>query len=310
MTRLPRVVLAATLAFVPFAAHSATVQNSVFQNTTCGLPASPIDVERTNITIDTDLLVYTGENCTIAMKSYAGGGVVGILGTGGQIAGLGRPIIESDFDANSVARDIQITVKDGYAEAELLATYGPTIDVVLNASLFAAGSATGPLVAGSPSSRSARAALRAVVEISGTRERIPVRDQTEINLESGYSNISETTGPFTFGDPVRASITASWQSPLAVIFRLQGSMDLLGYTDTAVSADVDAINSLSFSQTGPAFLLPEGFTVNAPELNIFDNRWVDPRITPPNPSAVPLPAGMPLLLAGLGALAFVRRRNP
>lgn len=36
---------------------------------------------------------------------------------------------------------------------------------------------------------------------------------------------------------------------------------------------------------------------------------VSGQVTPPDPSVVPLPAGFPLLLAGLGAFAFVRRRK-
>jgi hypothetical protein len=72
----------------------------------------------------------------------------------------------------------------------------------------------------------------------------------------------------------------------------------------------DASNSLKFVEGEPAFLgLPAGYTIFAPDFNIADNRWTDPRKPVGTPAPIPLPAGLPLLLSGLLALGVLRRRN-
>ncbi|MGB5398075.1 MAG: VPLPA-CTERM sorting domain-containing protein, partial [Gammaproteobacteria bacterium] len=103
---------------------------------------------------------------------------------------------------------------------------------------------------------------------------------------------------------LRPSVTIDWRQPFSVIFNLQAEASAASGGVSFVTTTFDSLNSLSFSKDGPAFLVPEGFTVNAPELNIFDNQWIDPRA-----SVVPLPASLPLLLSGIVALSFLRKRN-
>jgi hypothetical protein len=79
---------------------------------------------------------------------------------------------------------------------------------------------------------------------------------------------------------------------------------------TGCNAVADASNSLKFVEGEPAFLgLPAGYTIFAPDFNIADNRWTDPRKPVGTPAPIPLPAGLPLLLSGLLALGVLRRRN-
>jgi MYXO-CTERM domain-containing protein len=86
---------------------------------------------------------------------------------------------------------------------------------------------------------------------------------------------------------------------------------LVGCSATGCVSAVDASHSLSFAGGAPAFLgLPEGWTVWSEELNIVDNRWIDPRVPTKAPSnGVPAPATAPLVLAGLAAFTARRRRG-
>ncbi|MCP5143766.1 MAG: hypothetical protein H6978_02965 [Gammaproteobacteria bacterium] len=69
---------------------------------------------------------------------------------------------------------------------------------------------------------------------------------------------------------------------------------------------VDASNSLGFMEGVPAFLgLADGWTVQSTDFGIVDNLWTDPRVT----SVVPVPAALPLVVAGVGLLVGLRRRE-
>jgi len=76
-----------------------------------------------------------------------------------------------------------------------------------------------------------------------------------------------------------------------------------GSTGNAVGA-ASSLNSLGYAKTGPVFDLPFGYTAYSESGFIVDNRLVTPDV-----AAVPLPAGLPLLLAGLGGLAILRRQQ-
>lgn len=102
--------------------------------------------------------------------------------------------------------------------------------------------------------------------------------------------------------------TFSWDpsTSLVVSLFLNGSSTATAFDGGTSSSRVNAQNTLSFSESG-AFVLPDGFSVTYAEANIFNNNWVDPR--PSTPTPIPLPASFPLLLAGLGAFALIRRRQ-
>lgn len=76
-----------------------------------------------------------------------------------------------------------------------------------------------------------------------------------------------------------------------------------GSTDIA-TATASSMNSLGYFKGGDIFDLPDGFTAFSTSGAIVNNRLVSPNI-----AAVPLPAVMPLLLAGLGGFAVLRRKS-
>ena len=76
--------------------------------------------------------------------------------------------------------------------------------------------------------------------------------------------------------------------------------------DGKFEVDFDGLKTASLSKTGPAFILPDGFSVTNERANVFDNYWIDPRAPPV--SQVPVPAGLPLLLTAFGGLVAMRRR--
>ncbi|MGB5494496.1 MAG: hypothetical protein WBM97_08455, partial [Sedimenticolaceae bacterium] len=86
---------------------------------------------------------------------------------------------------------------------------------------------------------------------------------------------------------------------------------MVSCSTTGCVAAVDASHSLGFADDGPAFLgLPDGWTVWSEDINIVDNRWIDPRASSEPPAAdVPTPATLPLILAGLAAFARANRRS-
>lgn len=76
------------------------------------------------------------------------------------------------------------------------------------------------------------------------------------------------------------------------------TLDLLAEAPFAGFANLDYGHTVSFSNSGPAFNVPQGLTVEAPGLDVFNNHWVDPRAA----AAVPEPGTFSLLGGVLLAL--------
>ena len=302
-----KILYPAMFAALTSPAFAVSVTNSVFHRSACELgdgitqtTSDPVDL--TSIRSD--------DNCSVTLRSFAAGGVVGLSGKAEQLGTFGRPAIETVFDADTNIRGISITVEEGVDADALLATIGKTIPITLNGHLEAVVSGDMPGGPGSSSSRAAVSQLRAFVEISGTKGiSDTVRASNDRNLRSSDSNITSDTGPDSFDGGVSATIDANWQDPINVIFRLQADMDLFGSVDTETVASVNALNSLGFASTGPAFILPDGLTVNAPEIGIIDNQWTDPRNVTPDPTPIPLPPTLLFLLAASGWLGLMRKRS-
>jgi len=63
-------------------------------------------------------------------------------------------------------------------------------------------------------------------------------------------------------------------------------------------------NTVSFATSGPAFILPAGYTVNSVSANIVNNRWLG---APYND--VPTPSPIILLVFGLAGIGYQRRKR-
>lgn len=69
------------------------------------------------------------------------------------------------------------------------------------------------------------------------------------------------------------------------------------------TAESDFAHTLSFPVSGPVFNLPAGYTIDSPDLNIFNNQFISPG------ASVPEPSSMALLGGGLIVAALLRSRT-
>ncbi len=242
-----------------------------------------------------------GQGCQADSRAYANLGVVGVGGSIESQANIANTTHVLSSFAETKIGGIELSPATGFTFASLQAIHGNFISVGVNAEFT--GDLAAEVASFSSNQRSASASLSAFVEIqgsSGPKKSATSSGSFSVNSllgDNGNRAVSAGLTPF-----VVTNITDTF----SVTFRLNGSAFTSGFFDSIAAAEFNGLNSLGFSSTGPAFLVPNGFTVNAPELNIFDNRWADPRI---DTTPVPLPAGLPLLLGALGFLGVVRDRQ-
>ena len=250
-----------------------------------------------------------GVNCTVASEAYADVGVVGIRSTVTANTYLGTGSFRNTISAQTRLRNIYITpTVDVDLDDPPLAPEDYRINVTLNGALsgFLSGAAENSNAQGVGSaSLTARATLSGAFAFGSNSTSDTVRvDASASAQHSGLLSAFDN-----FGQSMMPTILQDWRLPMTVSFDLDTRTSAGGFEEGNIfTGSLDAFNSLGFSTTGPAFILPDGFTVNAPELNIVNNQWIDPRAAPVVP-AVPLPAGLPMLLSGLVGFAALKRRR-
>ena len=88
-----------------------------------------------------------------------------------------------------------------------------------------------------------------------------------------------------------------------MLFRLTAVIFYKSDNVSFINANVNSLNSLSFALSGPALILPDGFTANSEFGSIVDNQFAS------GVSALPLPATLPLFGSGLAIMSFMGWRR-
>lgn len=243
--------------------------------------------------------------CNAVSSGTAGEGYVSAISVAGGSGNGGRlSYATSRASASFNGFELMFTPDEGYTDAILSAIYGSTIEITLYASF--SGDTNADTEANTFYTTSSSGTIEANVRFGSAQWR-------KVVSSAAVSDSGPITDSDTLAESISLSQVVDWGQGSSVTMSIGTRASVASaHSGSPAGAVANGSNTLSFNTNGPAFLLPEGFTVNAPELSIFNNVWVDPRIPPPTgepgPAAVPLPAGFPLLVCALGALGYLRRR--
>lgn len=240
--------------------------------------------------------------CNVAGSATADGGYVSVVSRANSVPNSTGRLSKGTARASAgfAATNLFFTPDEGFTEAILSDIYGDTIEITMFATF--SGSTSANVEENTFVTSNAGAVLEATVRF-GT-------GQWSNIVSSG--SISDA-GPLTDFDSLSTSIsiaqTVAWGAGSTVQMSVGSRASTSNIaTNQSASAVANASNTLSFNTDGPAFALPMGFTVHAPELNIFDNQWIDPRL-PDAPPQISAPGTVYLLLTGGLALSVLRRRE-
>jgi hypothetical protein len=284
-------------------AQAATLNSIRYQNGGVGDPACGQGIIDRKDGAGDISVAYTEAGpggCKMAINASVFGGGIGIFASTSTVPG-GTFSARAQVAGFSTMTDIFITPMAGYT--------GPFV-VPVSLKVEISGNLRAEVRENAQFVRSAASGVTATVSLSGANG----LGGTDFSFDDGRfdDQVGITQEGFdtkVLIGSIFTSINQDIRRPMSVGFSFSGNAGVLGGTDSFASATLNAMNTMSFSKSGPAFILPDGLTINAPELNIFNNQWIDPRVVTPPVSAVPLPAGLPLLLAGLGSLAWLRRKT-
>ncbi|MEP7362382.1 MAG: PEP-CTERM sorting domain-containing protein [Acidobacteriota bacterium] len=137
-----------------------------------------------------------------------------------------------------------------------------------------------------------------------TGRRLAWRTSDGRSFGAGGMNVPNLNGDtFLVADPVEVLYGA----PRGLSISLEAFALGAGADNSGELVSINALNTLRLPRTGPVFNLPDGYSVDAPGLFVFNNRFVDPNGG--GGSEVPEPATFGLVAAGLALAAKFRRKR-
>jgi hypothetical protein len=136
----------------------------------------------------------------------------------------------------------------------------------------------------------------------GTFTQMLVNGGTVVCDNNGFIGLSACKD--SYSDRI---VTSTINVPVGVFVDIGLSIEASVGGAAPGSSAVEFLNSLDFVGGSDLFNLPDGYTANSETSFIVDNRFVPD--TGGGPANVPVPATTPLLMAGLAALAWTRRRR-
>lgn len=281
---LPTVVLSLTV-LMPLAASATTFSASGPCSLTTTTGSSPVTVMQTCTSGS------TGETYQATAASSQGH-----LGT--SITTTGGSTIQGAFE-NSLASFTTNVIFSPTAGS--IAT---TIDVSFNLNI--AGSLSGAIntgvdwtIFGGGGAGGFSFSMGSVIEPGGNPSNPlpPSHSETNITYTGGGESLS------TFSDTVNATATtALFTVGVGVLVPININLRVDGVATLGATGSADFLNSLDFPLTD-IFNLPDGFTVNDPDMFIVNNDFLAPT------AATPLPAALPLFASGLGTLGLLGWRR-
>ncbi len=252
--------------------------------------------------------VFTGANdgCFTQAEARAGGGFVAATASETLFSGSGNTRHGSSASA-SATYFFNLGVTDDYV-------YNGPERVTINLDY----SATASSIFSDPQpnlfTTGASSLVSGFASLTGSRNNIDLQtDRKTFNVSSSVSR--DDAGPdfdqevIVGGRGISLSIVTDPRRTLSLTMSIAASVNVVGPNSARVSALANGGQTLNFASDRPVFEVSDGLLFDFESVNIFNNRWVDPRDTGAGPSTVPLPASVLLLFAGLGALGLMRRQT-
>ncbi len=235
----------------------------------------------------------SGTNCQASVSAEAGGGVVAVEAT--YTKNDGDSVRGRVLAFGSSSYDIVLIPPASYT--------GGLIPFSFAADLSGSVSAFSESLTRS-SGRFGVASIEAQIGFTGRTSNFNVFTRTD-SASVSVTAIADQNTPV---DVANDSLPGALQTDVALIdptrlltigMSMTATAGAAGFGDFNALGIADASQSLTFRSEGPVFDLPDGWSVDVPEANIFDNVWFDPR-------EVPEPSTAILAIAAMGLLAGCR----